>query len=254
MCLQLDTEKLEKIPILKKLRALEEQAGKDVTLGEMPAAAEPGLQTVPPKRQTRRRPRRNMQQDAEREPMLDSKEDNGAEKEQKARPQPARVRKESRGDSRGGSEGEINKRRKGKSGGNMKQKGPEEVGSEVMPQHKVPLSVTTVYLGGIPAGLRVSELKTALRERGATPLRLTWQGAQHRAFLDYSDPQAAEQVLESLQGLSLNGHSLQAELAKSQRGSKRSGQSNRRQRPSAAPKSKTAPPDTKGEIAEKTEQ
>ncbi|XP_026233987.1 methenyltetrahydrofolate synthase domain-containing protein isoform X1 [Anabas testudineus] len=251
---KLNTEKLEKIPILKKLRALEEQDGKDVTLGEMPAAAEPSLQTVQPKRQTRQRPRQNTRQDADREPMLDSKQDRGAEEEQKARLRPARVRKESRGEGRGGNEGEVNKRRKGKSGGNMKEKGPEEEGSEVMSQHKVPLSVTTVYLGGIPAGLRVSELKTALREKGAGPLRLTWQGAQHRAFLDYSDPQAAEQALESLQGLNLNGHSLQAELAKSQRGGKRSGQSNRRPRPSAAPKSKTAPPDTKGDVAAKTEQ
>uniref|UniRef100_A0A4W6C9G3 Methenyltetrahydrofolate synthase domain-containing protein n=1 Tax=Lates calcarifer TaxID=8187 RepID=A0A4W6C9G3_LATCA len=184
---KLDTEKLEKIPILKKLRALEEQAGKDVTLGAVPAAAEPGLQTSQPKR---------------------------------LRPE----------------------------------KGLEERGGEVTSQRKLPLSVTTVYLGGIPAGLRVSELKTALREREAPPLRLTWQGAQHRAFLDYSDPQAAEQALEALQGLSVNGHSLQAELAKSQRGGKRSAQSNRRPRPSTGPKSNTAPPGIKDDTTEKTEQ
>uniref|UniRef100_A0A3P9C321 Methenyltetrahydrofolate synthase domain-containing protein n=1 Tax=Maylandia zebra TaxID=106582 RepID=A0A3P9C321_9CICH len=71
-----------------------------------------------------------------------------------------------------------------------------------------------------PCGIIWNKLKTALREREATPLRLTWQGAQHRAFLDYSDPHAADQALEALQGLALNGHSLQAELAKSQRGDK----------------------------------
>uniref|UniRef100_A0A3Q3Q246 Methenyltetrahydrofolate synthase domain-containing protein n=1 Tax=Monopterus albus TaxID=43700 RepID=A0A3Q3Q246_MONAL len=174
--------KLEKIPILKTLRDLEEQAGKDVTLGGE--------------------------------------------------------------DERG----------KGKSGRNMREKGPEEGGSEVPSQRKLPLSVTTVYLGGIPAGLRVSELKTALREREVAPLRLTWQGAQHRAFLDYSDPQAADQALESLQGLSLNGHSLQAELARSQPGGKRSGQPSRRSRPSTAIKSKTAPPGTKDDTTENTEQ
>lgn len=248
MPLQLDAEKLEKIPILKKLRALEEQGGKDVTLGAVPAAAEPGLQTGQPKRQTRRRPRQNARQDAEGE----TKQEKRVESEQKARQRPARVRKESRGDGGGGKEGEINERGKGRRGGNMKEKGPEEGGSEVTSQRKLPLSVTTVYLGGIPAGLRVSELKTALREREAGPLRLTWQGAQHRAFLDYSDPQAAEQALEALQGLSLNGHSLQAELAKSQRGGKRSGQSNRRPRPSTAPK--TAPPDTESDTNETTEQ
>nr|XP_020465067.1 methenyltetrahydrofolate synthase domain-containing protein isoform X2 [Monopterus albus] len=246
---KLDTEKLEKIPILKTLRDLEEQAGKDVTLGAVPAAAESDLQIGQPKKQTRRRARQNVQQDAARE----SKQEKGPEGEQKARQRPARVRKESRGDGRGGNEGE-DERGKGKSGRNMREKGPEEGGSEVPSQRKLPLSVTTVYLGGIPAGLRVSELKTALREREVAPLRLTWQGAQHRAFLDYSDPQAADQALESLQGLSLNGHSLQAELARSQPGGKRSGQPSRRSRPSTAIKSKTAPPGTKDDTTENTEQ
>ncbi|XP_023139049.2 methenyltetrahydrofolate synthase domain-containing protein isoform X2 [Amphiprion ocellaris] len=244
---KLDTEKLEKIPILRKLRALEEQAGKDVTLGAAPVAAEPVLQTSQPKKQTRRRPRQSTEQDAEGE----SRQEKRVEAEQKARQRPARVRKESRGEGRGGNEGETTKTVKGKSRG--KEQGPEEGGGEAGSQRKLPLSVTTVYLGGIPAGLRVSELKTALREREAAPLRLTWQGAQHRAFLDYSDPQAADQALEALQGLCLNDHSLQAELAKSQRGSKRSGQSSRRPRPSTAPKSKTTPPDTKNNT-EKTEQ
>ncbi|XP_074521843.1 methenyltetrahydrofolate synthase domain-containing protein isoform X2 [Halichoeres trimaculatus] len=240
---KLNTEKLQKIPILKKLRDLEERAGKDVTLGAPPEEEEPGLQTSRPTRQTRRRPR----QDAEGEPRAQK----GAESEQRARQRPARVRKESKGDS--GKEGETNERRRGKSGGNMRERGSEEGGSEVTSQRKLPASVTTVYLGGIPAGLRVSELKTALREREAAPLRLTWQGAQHRAFLDYSDPQAAELALDALQGLSLNGSSLQAELAKSQRGGKRSGQSNRRPRPSTAPRSKPAGPDAKSAANEVTE-
>lgn len=244
LSLQLDTEKLEKIPILNKLRMLEEQAGKDVTLGAAPVAAEPGPQTAQSKRQTQRRPKQNMQQDAEGEPR---------QVDQKAKQQPARVRKESRGEGRGGNEGEASTTTKGKSRGSMKQQGSQEGGGEPT-QRNLPLSVTTVYLGGIPAGLRVSELKTALREREAAPLRLTWQGAQHRAFLDYSDPQAADQALEALQGLSLNGHNLQAELAKSQRGGKRSGQSSRRPRRPAAPKSKVVPSDLKSESTEQTEQ
>ncbi|KAM7015719.1 methenyltetrahydrofolate synthase domain-containing protein isoform 2-T2 [Tautogolabrus adspersus] len=245
---KLNTEKLLKIPILKKLIDLEEQAGKDVTLGALPASPEPGLRTSRPTRQTRQRPRQSMQQDGEGE----YRQERAVESEQKARQRPARVRKESRGDA--GKEGETNERRRGKNGGNVRERGSEEGGSEVLSQRKLPVSVTTVYLGGIPAGLRVSELKTALREREATPLRLTWQGAQHRAFLDYSDPQAAEQALEALQGLSLNGSSLQAELAKSQRGGKRSGQDrNRRPRPSTAPKSQPAEPDTESAVDVVTE-
>ncbi|NXG34257.1 MTHSD protein, partial [Dromaius novaehollandiae] len=77
--------------------------------------------------------------------------------------------------------------------------------------------LTTVYVGNIPPSTRVSELKYALREFHATPLRLNWQGAQHRAFLDYKDKAAAESAVSSLKGLSLGGNTLQVELAKNQR-------------------------------------
>ncbi|XP_029904219.1 methenyltetrahydrofolate synthase domain-containing protein isoform X1 [Myripristis murdjan] len=250
---KLDTSKLEKIPILKKLLALEEQSGKDVTLGTAPAAGEPGFPAdYKPKRQTRRRPRRSTQQDAEGESREDAKQENRVELGQKPRSRPARVRKESKGEvredgkvegrgGRGGESKELEKDMTGKSGGRRREKAPEDRESETVSQRRLPPSVTTVYLGGIPPGLRVSELKTALREREAVPLRLTWQGAQHRAFLDYTDPEAADQALEALQGLSLNGHNLQAVLAKSQRGGRRSGLPNRRPKPATAPKTKPAP-------------
>ncbi|NXV83911.1 MTHSD protein, partial [Atlantisia rogersi] len=77
--------------------------------------------------------------------------------------------------------------------------------------------LTTVYVGNIPPGVRVSELKCALREFQATPLRLNWQGAQHRAFLDYKDKATAERAVSSLKGLCLGGNTLRVELAKNQR-------------------------------------
>ncbi|KFZ57345.1 Methenyltetrahydrofolate synthase domain-containing protein, partial [Podiceps cristatus] len=77
--------------------------------------------------------------------------------------------------------------------------------------------ITAVYVGNIPPGVRVSELKCALREFRATPLRLNWQGAQHRAFLDYKDKATAESAVSSLKGLSLGGNTLRVELAKNQR-------------------------------------
>ncbi|KAJ8407944.1 hypothetical protein AAFF_G00269880 [Aldrovandia affinis] len=162
---KLDTDTMEKIPILQKLRALEQQAGRDVTLGRASAREEAV---------------------GEQDPAW---------------------------------------HRKGKADedGAPDQRPPEQE------------AVTTVYLGSIPAGLRVSELKSALRERGAVPLRLNWQGAQHRAFLDYSDEQAAEAALLALGGLSINGKSVQAELAKSQRGSrKKAGQMHGRAKTASA--------------------
>uniref|UniRef100_A0A8C6SJ22 Methenyltetrahydrofolate synthase domain-containing protein n=1 Tax=Neogobius melanostomus TaxID=47308 RepID=A0A8C6SJ22_9GOBI len=160
---KLDIEKLEKIPILKKLRALEEQTGKDVTLGVAPAKAEP---------------------------------------------------------SQAKKEGESTK---AKRVGTVSEKGFEESSGDYSSRPRIPDTVTSLYLGGIPPELRVSELKTMLREKQAVPLRLTWQGAQHRAFLDYTDPQTAEEALTALQDLSVNGHELQVELAKSQRRTRKRG-------------------------------
>ncbi|XP_069824708.1 methenyltetrahydrofolate synthase domain-containing protein isoform X1 [Dendropsophus ebraccatus] len=76
---------------------------------------------------------------------------------------------------------------------------------------------TTVYIGNIPPTTRVSELKNLLRERKASPVHLTWQGAQHRAFLVYTDPHQAQLVLSSLEGLSIGGQVLRIELARSHR-------------------------------------
>ncbi|NWX31916.1 MTHSD protein, partial [Notiomystis cincta] len=78
-------------------------------------------------------------------------------------------------------------------------------------------TITTVFVGNLPGNLRVSELKSALREFQVIPVRLNWQGAQHRAFLDYRDQGTAERAVSSLQGLSLGGNALRVELAKSQR-------------------------------------
>ncbi|KAM9816839.1 methenyltetrahydrofolate synthase domain-containing protein [Neosynchiropus ocellatus] len=238
---KLDSDKLEKIPILKKLRAMEEEAGKDVTLGAVPDPAEPAPQAAPSKRQNKRRPRQRPRADAGEEGKQDHKEDNREEPEQKPRQRPPRVRKESRGEAKGASEGEPGERKPAKAPRERRERNSEGTGGEEgVPRRKYPSTVTTVHLGGIPNGLRVSELKTALREREATPLRLTWQGAQHRAFLDYSDPEAADRALESLQGLSLNGADLQAALAKNQRGGRRPYGANRRPRPPAAPEAKSS--------------
>ncbi|XP_040185607.1 methenyltetrahydrofolate synthase domain-containing protein isoform X1 [Rana temporaria] len=74
-----------------------------------------------------------------------------------------------------------------------------------------------VYIGDIPSTTRVSELKSILRSRDAFPLQLTWQGAQRRAFLNYSDPAHAQVVLEKLEGLNIGGHPVRVEMARGQR-------------------------------------
>ncbi|CAL8243426.1 unnamed protein product [Lota lota] len=262
---------LEKIPVLKKLRALELQAGKEVLLGPEPPA-EPGRaprggdpqapqgEGLKSRRQGRPRPRRNTQRESDGEPRREAPGPGGNEEPlPKPRRRPARVRREGgRGENQanGSEEGreKVRGERRGWSwrgsvgeGGRKGKEEEEEEGLEGETQHGPPSNVTTVYLGGIPAGLRVSELKTALREKEALPLRLTWQGAQHRAFLDYGDPQAADQAMEALQGLSLNGQSLHAELAKNQRGGRRAGPSRSRPRSRPVSHTKATPSDDSGE-------
>ncbi|NXT05890.1 MTHSD protein, partial [Prunella fulvescens] len=78
-------------------------------------------------------------------------------------------------------------------------------------------TISTVYVGNLPGSLRVSELKSALRELQVVPVALKWQGAQHRAFLHYREQGAAHRAVASLQGLSLGGNALRVEMAKSQR-------------------------------------
>lgn len=77
----------------------------------------------------------------------------------------------------------------------------------------------TVYVGNLPWDTRVRELKRALRELGAAPLRLTWQGPQHRAFLHYQDLASAQQAVSCLQGLRLGTNTLKVALARQQRAS-----------------------------------
>ncbi|XP_045843402.1 methenyltetrahydrofolate synthase domain-containing protein isoform X5 [Meles meles] len=75
----------------------------------------------------------------------------------------------------------------------------------------------TVFIGNLPRGTRVSELKRALRERGTVPQRLTWQGPQCRAFLHYEGPTSAQQAVSCLQGLRLGAATLKVALARPQR-------------------------------------
>ncbi|NWZ83093.1 MTHSD protein, partial [Poecile atricapillus] len=94
---------------------------------------------------------------------------------------------------------------------------PRVESDPVKPRSEGSDTISTVYVGNLPGRLRVSELKSALRELRVVPVRVNWQGAQHRAFLDYRDQGAADRAVSSLQGLSLGGSALRVELAKSQR-------------------------------------
>ncbi|XP_046720998.1 methenyltetrahydrofolate synthase domain-containing protein isoform X2 [Silurus meridionalis] len=169
----LDAEMLGKIPILKKLRDLEQKGGKDVTLKMS--------QTAIVKTEQRHKPK----------PSPDPKHDLRHDL-----PTPRRDHT------------------------------PAFIGSGKEAERS-PAPVNTLYVGGLPAGLRVSELKGFLKDRDAVPVRLTWQGAEHRAFLQYSDERASDQALDALQGLCINGQTLHIERAKGQNSFRKPGATKR---------------------------
>uniref|UniRef100_A0A8C3WGG2 Methenyltetrahydrofolate synthase domain-containing protein n=2 Tax=Catagonus wagneri TaxID=51154 RepID=A0A8C3WGG2_9CETA len=96
----------------------------------------------------------------------------------------------------------------------------------------------TVCIGNLPQDARVSELKRALGALGMAPPRLTWQGAQRRAFLHYPDPAAAQQAVSCLQGFRLGAHTVRVALARQQRAGDlaggRPGRPHRDRRPAGA--------------------
>ncbi|XP_055268974.1 methenyltetrahydrofolate synthase domain-containing protein isoform X3 [Moschus berezovskii] len=78
---------------------------------------------------------------------------------------------------------------------------------------------SSVQIGNLPRDVRVSELKQTLSALGVAPLRLTWQGPQHRAFLHYRDPAEAQQAIACLQGFRLGANTVRVVLARQQRAS-----------------------------------
>lgn len=85
-------------------------------------------------------------------------------------------------------------------------------GSHSLLQRSDTQLAATVCVGNLPYSARVCELKRALQELGAVPLRLTWQGQKHRAFLHYTDSAAAQQAASLLQGLRLGDNALRVSL------------------------------------------
>lgn len=75
-----------------------------------------------------------------------------------------------------------------------------------------------VCIGNLPRDARGSELKRALREVGAIPERLTWQGPRRRALLHYQAPASALQAVSRLQGLRLGAACVTVALARQQTG------------------------------------
>ncbi|CAH2324097.1 methenyltetrahydrofolate synthase domain-containing isoform X1 [Pelobates cultripes] len=74
--------------------------------------------------------------------------------------------------------------------------------------------VPTLYIGNIPPTTTINEFKDILQDKGAPPLRLKWLRDRRIAFLDYMDMAQTRQALSSLQGLTIHGNSLWVDMAR----------------------------------------
>ncbi|XP_069037370.1 methenyltetrahydrofolate synthase domain-containing protein isoform X1 [Lepisosteus oculatus] len=249
---KLDSDMLDKIPILKKLRYMEQEAGKDVTLkkmlsgtaalGERPSGvlthSSEGRGSAPGPRDRDSAPGPGDRdsapgpRDRDSAPGPGDRDSAPGPGDRDSAPGPGDRDSAPGPGDRDSAPGPGDRDSAPGPGDRDSAPGPGDRGRDSDSKVKNPGQdrTSTIYIGSLPPSLRVRELKSALRERGAVPVRLNWQGAQRRAFLDYSDQQTAERVLAVLQGFCINGNSIRAELAASQRNSWRAGQVLRRPR------------------------
>lgn len=76
----------------------------------------------------------------------------------------------------------------------------------------------SIYVGGLPRSLRVSEFKEKIHDRSVQPLRVVWHGGSGHAFLQFSNIDVAEEAIQALKDLDLGGRQIKVELARSNRG------------------------------------
>lgn len=74
-------------------------------------------------------------------------------------------------------------------------------------------SMPTIFFGSLPRSLRVSELKTKVRENNINPLRVIWNGGQGHAFFQFQNNSEMETALESLRDFEIKGRKLRIEVA-----------------------------------------
>nr|KAG5685219.1 hypothetical protein BaRGS_013998 [Batillaria attramentaria] len=238
----LDYEKLYRIPVLRKLRDLEREAGKDVRLrGQEADDDERGGGRFGGRRRygddsadredesnkenaddeygeggerggRRRRQYRNNRYRRSKPRHSESELSDGAggdhtEEEGKENRRPQRRRNRRRGmgnrnNSENASDGE-NRR----SDGDDKAPRPRRPRIETSPDG-------VVFVGGISRRLRVSEFKSEMRGCDVHPIRLVWRGGRGFAFLHFQSADNANSAVKALAGLEIDGRELNVELAR----------------------------------------
>ncbi|KAK6168108.1 hypothetical protein SNE40_022001 [Patella caerulea] len=181
---------LERIPVLKILQEKDQKAGRDTKLGEF--EPEPRPKFTPPRRS--RRPYGNRRMRGRRNTDRSSNHSRDG-------------RDGERRDSDRRDRGDSDSKDKSEKENNPRQQRPR-------PRRRQNQSNMSVYVGGLPRSLRVSEFKKDIHDRDVQPLRVVWHGSNGHAFLQFQKQDEAESALEALQNLSIKGRDLKVEKAK----------------------------------------
>jgi len=255
----LSQEKLNRCPILKKLRVQEKKEGKDVRIKDEETAPsleelEEAAQKVDevdeeaggdagPRRYRRRRyyryqrkPRRSGGDEGDEEKGSASEDQAEGKGKQQRRRRPNRTRRRPNQDGEGPDEGEEGdgdgegrkprpkrnppRRRRFQPGRRKRsQDGSQEGDSEGREgdgdrPRMIRGKTSSVYIGGIPKQLRVSELKDHVKGKEVKPLQVIWHGRNGHAFLVFPKDTEADEALERLCDLSHGDKKLTVQLSK----------------------------------------
>ena len=71
----------------------------------------------------------------------------------------------------------------------------------------------SLYVGGIPRSVRVSEFKAKVRGQEVNPISVIWQGGMGRSYLLFDNNDEIDKALEALKGLNINGKDLRIEVS-----------------------------------------
>lgn len=112
------------------------------------------------------------------------------------RPPPRRFRRNNRR-----SEGEEGGEDQGQGQSPRRRRGPPRV------------PIPTIFVGSVQRSVRISELKSKIREKNVNPLRVIWNGAKCYALLQFPKMNEMEEAFDTLNGFEMNGRKLKIEIS-----------------------------------------
>ncbi|KAK3594817.1 hypothetical protein CHS0354_002861 [Potamilus streckersoni] len=213
----LDFSKFRQVPILRQLRDMDIAAGCDVTLKE---GVEEKLKLADQRREEMRQ---------RREEQLNSQnvDGDGADRERNSyrRRRPRQFRRDRprrrpmRTDDRSESETE------GTKDGNLEESDRRAKGDNyeaddnrrrrpIQRRRRRQRRPPTIFVGGLPRSLRVSDFKAKVRENSVQPIRVIWRGPNGHAFLQFETADKMEAALEALVDLHIDDKKLRVEESK----------------------------------------